>query len=236
MCSRFREIVVFNKQVIRLKNIWTLDFWNFSRNRAPVHFPAGAQPPRRVSHKSPFGACAMCCCDDNPDLPSEVRQVKKIMGGELVVSVLSCLLYGMPLGFVGGIGGLVGIFGSSVIVCCGPRAKGEGVGKMRIAAVLMTLAAMLHLAGLGLIIYAYHTASVILNRQCEQNKEAILQRGIESCDDYIAAVLGFTTMFVVPSAVLSVVALILDIAAAVCSQRAKRVTEILIEQAAPVHV
>eukprot|EP00308_Calcidiscus_leptoporus_P025276 CAMPEP_0119352746 /NCGR_PEP_ID=MMETSP1334-20130426/1984_1 /TAXON_ID=127549 /ORGANISM="Calcidiscus leptoporus, Strain RCC1130" /LENGTH=318 /DNA_ID=CAMNT_0007365853 /DNA_START=25 /DNA_END=977 /DNA_ORIENTATION=- len=84
----------------------------------------------------------MCCSD--PALSKHANTAKCLGVGILIFGIITLLGFGIPP-YVGAIGGLVAVIGSSLLICCGPRA---GVRfNYGPAIFLLGVATVLHLVG-----------------------------------------------------------------------------------------
>ena len=54
--------------------------------------------------------------------------------------------------------GILGVVGTSIVICCGPSNPGEGSSKLKCCAILCIIAAVFHLIGLILMIVVYALA------------------------------------------------------------------------------
>eukprot|EP00962_Isochrysis_galbana_P030097 scaffold9728_cov132-Isochrysis_galbana.AAC.4 len=98
---------------------------------------------------------AFCPVWTNPHIspvagPSQVNTARLLAGATLAFAIVSCLGLVIPYWFPG-LGGLFGIIGTSIILCCGGNSKGGHIA----CAVLCGLATILHAAGVGLHTYYY---------------------------------------------------------------------------------
>ena len=82
---------------------------------------------RRPHQKSLSTMCS------NPQLSAAVNSAKCASVGALLAGILACLGF-LVGGWLAGIGGILGIIASSMLLCCGPSNKGEGKGMVRAAA------------------------------------------------------------------------------------------------------
>jgi len=157
------------------------------------------------------------CCGNNPDLAPAVNTAKCWAVPSMIFAILACI------GFIGGawvqgIGGILGLVGSSIIICCVSK-PGEGAGSVMAAAILQFLGALAMVAGavIGLIVYfgVVDTTKVT----CNSDSDASVTTAAEqACFDLV---LGITGIFIFPSVGLGVIAGILMLIAGVMSWKAR---------------
>ena len=68
----------------------------------------------------------------NPEVNPAVNSAKCAAVGALIAAILACLGF-VAGGWLAGIGGILGILASSMLLCCGPNKKAEGKGMVRVA-------------------------------------------------------------------------------------------------------
>ena len=84
-------------------------------------------------------------CGSNPELSPEVNSAKCIGGTALGFAIVTLVGFAIvPWGLVSALAGLFGVIAGSIVCCCGPKAKGEGDGKMNAAGILFIIAAVFH--------------------------------------------------------------------------------------------
>ena len=77
----------------------------------------------------------------------------------LVLAIISTSsIFMFPAGLLMCVSGILGIVGTSIVICCGPSNPGEGSGKLKCCAILCIIAAVFHLIGLILMIVVYAVA------------------------------------------------------------------------------
>ena len=159
----------------------------------------------------------MCC--SSPDVPTEVNTAKCWAIPVMVFAIFSCI------GFLGGawiqgVGGILSLIGSSILICCGPKAGGGGAGSCMAAFVLMLLGAIAELVGavIGLILY-FGVVDTAVNVTCNYDGDTGSTSGAEQgCLDFV---LGITAIIIYPSVGLGVVAGVLALVAAIMAMKAK---------------
>ena len=98
-------------------------------------------------------------CEGNPNLPPEAKTAKCICIPVLVLAIISTSsIFMFPAGLLMCVSGILGIVGTSIVICCGPSKPGEGSGKLKCCAILCIIAAVFHLVGLILMIVVYALA------------------------------------------------------------------------------
>ena len=101
-------------------------------------------------------------CEGNPNLPPEAKTAKCICIPVLVLAIISTSsIFMFPAGLLMCVSGILGIVGTSIVICCGPSKQGEevdGARKLKVCAILCRLAAVFHLIGLILMIVVYALA------------------------------------------------------------------------------
>ena len=98
-------------------------------------------------------------CGSNANVPPQVNTAKCWSIPVMVFAIISIL--NMPVGVVvwpcliTGVGGIVALVGSSILICCGPSDASAGAGKMMAGFILMLIGAICELGGAiaGLIVY-----------------------------------------------------------------------------------
>ena len=82
-------------------------------------------------------------CGSNPELSPEVNSAKCIGGTALGFAIVTLIGFAIvPWGLVSALAGFFGVIAGSIVCCCGPKAKGEGDGKMNAAGILFIVAAV----------------------------------------------------------------------------------------------
>jgi hypothetical protein len=81
----------------------------------------------------------------------QVNKAKSLAGATLAFAIVSCLGFIIPAYWFPGLRGILGIIGTSVILCCAGNSQGGHIA----CAVLCILAALFHAAGVGLYIWYY---------------------------------------------------------------------------------
>lgn len=104
-------------------------------------------------------------CKGNEDLPAEVNSARCISISILVFSILTLIGF-IGGGFIAALGGLLGIIGAGILVCCGPGPDGGGAGKEVAAMVLFILAALFEVLGLALGLLWFFAAVSTANDTC----------------------------------------------------------------------
>ena len=80
-------------------------------------------------------------CGSNPELSPEVNSAKCIGGTALGFAIVTLIGFAIvPWGLVSALAGLFGVIAGSIVCCCGPKAKGEGDGKLNAAGILFIIA------------------------------------------------------------------------------------------------
>ena len=98
-------------------------------------------------------------CEGNPNLPPEAKTAKCLCIPVLVLAIISTSsIFMFPAGLLMCVSGILGIVGTSIVICCGPSNPGEGSGKLKCCAILCIIAAVFHLIGLILMIVVYAVA------------------------------------------------------------------------------
>ena len=96
------------------------------------------------------------CCDD-PNVSKATNGAKCASVGALVTGLI-CLLLGMLTLAVGGVtaflGGLLATISSSMLICCGPKVKGQGMSVHKAGMVLFMLSAIIMGASMSVLISA----------------------------------------------------------------------------------
>ena len=95
-------------------------------------------------------------CGSNPELSPEVNSAKCIGGTALGFAIVTLVGFAIvPWGLVSALAGLFGVIAGSIVCCCGPKAKGEGDGKMNAAGILFIIAAVFHFIAIILPIVGF---------------------------------------------------------------------------------
>ena len=95
-------------------------------------------------------------CGSNPELSPEVNSAKCIGGTALGFAIVTLIGFAIvPWGLVSALAGLFGVIAGSIVCCCGPKAKGEGDGKMNAAGILFIVAAVFHFIAIILPIVGF---------------------------------------------------------------------------------
>lgn len=81
----------------------------------------------------------------------QVNRARSLAGATLAFAIVSCIGFVIPAYWFPGLGGLLGIIGTSLILCC----ASESLGCHIACATSCALAAALHAAGVGLYIWFY---------------------------------------------------------------------------------
>ena len=90
-------------------------------------------------------------CGSNANVPPQVNTAKCWSIPVMVFAIISCM--GLPVGLVvwpcliSGVGGIVALVGSSILICCGPSDASAGAGKMMAGFILMLIGAICELGG-----------------------------------------------------------------------------------------
>lgn len=143
----------------------------------------------------------------------------------MIFAIISCI------GFVGGawiqgIGGVLGLIGSSLLICCGPSSSGQGGGIMLAALILYIIGALAEIIGaiVGLIAYLGLAAQYTL--MCDYDSSGSIESGgIPSEQDCMNTLLGLTAIFIFPAVIVGFVAGVLQIVGAVMAWKAKKAIE-----------
>ena len=119
-------------------------------------------------------------CGSNPELSPEVNSAKCIGGTALGFAIVTLIGFAIvPWGLVSALAGLFGVIAGSIVCCCGPKAKGEGDGKMNAAGILFIIAAVFHFIAIILPIVGFLILSA-----------AVIMGVVPSQDDAVACELG----------------------------------------------
>jgi hypothetical protein len=122
----------------------------------------------------------------------------------MVASILACIGF-LAGGALAGVGGILGLVASGMLVCCGPIAKGQGKGQHTAAFVMFLLAAILSAIGLILALTAYLDLATRADAFCAYSMDS-------SCQ---STFMGLVALLIWPSLVLAGLAVIMDIWATV---------------------
>lgn len=131
------------------------------------------------------------------DLPKEAKSANCAAIATFIFSVITLIGFLIPP-YIGAAGGLLACIGTSIVMCCaGGKASGHTA-----AMVLCILGAICHLVGGGLVMYSYATVMAVTSGSASS-----------------AAVQGWISAIYLPTAIIQLVAGILDIvSAALCGK------------------
>ena len=106
----------------------------------------------------------MCC--NNANWTPKANHAKCLGIAVLVFGIIDCLSFVVG-GWLAGVGAILAIIGSSIIICCGPAAPAPGSGcKFKAAGVLSLIAGILHLVGAILMIMIVAGTGGTVNQAC----------------------------------------------------------------------
>ena len=115
-------------------------------------------------------------CGSNPELSPEVNSAKCIGGTALGFAIVTLIGFAIvPWGLVSALAGLFGVIAGSIVCCCGPKAKGEGDGKMNAAGILFIIAAVFHFIAIILPVVGFvilSAAATACYDECESTDSA----------------------------------------------------------------
>ena len=178
-------------------------------------------------------------CGSNPELSPEVNSAKCIGGTALGFAIVTLIGFAIvPWGLVSALAGLFGVIAGSIVCCCGPKAKGEGDGKMNAAGILFIIAAVFHFIAIILPIVGFlilSAAAAACYDQCDSTDFGGLRTmtscpgtpddpyGIQHLADCTSAAAGaaIIAIFAWPVMIFALVAMILEIVGAVKCMKAK---------------
>jgi len=127
----------------------------------------------------------MCC--QNPNYTAKANQAKCWAIVSLVFAIITLLSFAVG-GYASGIGSILTIVGTSLVICCGPAKAGAGAGcKFKAASILVLIGAIVHIVGLVLMLMVVvgsgnNTNQLCLEGYCEQSKYRVV-----SCGSYMCA-------------------------------------------------
>jgi len=105
------------------------------------------------------------CCGANPSWGPKANATKSLGAAVMTFGILTCIGF-LVGGWLSGIGGILSLVASGLILCCGPPQTGPGMGgKFKAAAILSGVAALIHLIGAILMIQII-TASNNVDNSC----------------------------------------------------------------------
>ena len=159
-------------------------------------------------------------CGSNANVPPQVNTAKCWSIPVMVFAIISCM--GLPVGLVvwpcliSGVGGIVALVGSSILICCGPSDASAGAGKMMAGFILMLIGAICELGGAiaGLIVYFSVVAQA--RASCGMMNEATPAAWEQACIDNFTGIAG---IFIFPGVGLGVLTGILALVAAIMSKQ-----------------
>ena len=93
----------------------------------------------------------MCSSDT---VSKEVNRAKCASIGALICGILACLGFAAN-GWLAGIGGILAIIASSMLICCGPTARGQGKCMHKASFILYSIATIACAVGIILALVAY---------------------------------------------------------------------------------
>ena len=179
-------------------------------------------------------------CGSNPELSPEVNSAKCIGGTALGFAIVTLIGFAIvPWGLVSALAGLFGVIAGSIVCCCGPKAKGEGDGKMNAAGILFIIAAVFHFIAIILPVVGFvilTAAATACYDQCEYTDFGGIRAftscpataddpyGIQHLADCTSAAAGaaLIAIFAWPVMIFALVAMILEIVGAVKCMKAKK--------------
>lgn len=126
-----------------------------------------------------------------------MNKARSLAGATLAFAIVSCLGFVIPLYWFPGLGGLLGIIGTSIIVCCAGSSHGGHIA----CAALCMLAAILHAVGVGIYIWFY----------AEAVSAAWESAGSEYDADVQLAVAAWVWILVWPTVIFNLISMILEI-------------------------
>lgn len=140
----------------------------------------------------------------------------------MVFSIISCIGF-LGGAWVQGIGGVLGLVASSMLICCGPKAAGEGGGMTQGAMILYILGAIAEILGAVLGLLAYFALVDSYKTGCDYNMDGTIESGTypdeQGCMDLLV---GFTAVIIFPSVALGIVAGVLQLVGAFMAFKSKQ--------------
>ena len=179
-------------------------------------------------------------CGNNPNVAPQVNNAKCIGGTALGFAIVTLIGFAIvPWGLVSALAGLFGVIAGSIVCCCGPKAKGEGDGKMNAAGILFIIAAVFHFIAIILPIVGFlilTAAATACYDECDSTDFGGLRTltscpgtaddpyGIEHLANCTSAAAGaaLIAIFAWPVMIFALVAMILEIVGAVKCMKAKK--------------
>ena len=167
-------------------------------------------PPQLHPQRSPMPTLAV---------PPQTNSAKCWSIAILVLSIISCLAF-VVNAVLQGIGGILGVVGSSILICCGPKKESDASGSTLAAAILFATGAGLELVGAILGITAYLSLVQTYINLCDGDSSGSIEAGGEqSCMDILT---GFTGIFIWPTVIIGGAAGILQLVGAVFAWKSKQ--------------
>lgn len=152
-------------------------------------------------------------------VPPQTNSAKCWSIAILLLSIISCLAF-VVNALLQGIGGILGVVGSSILICCGPKKESDASGSTLAAAILFATGAGLELVGAILGITAYLSLVQTYIGLCDADSSGSIEAGGEqSCMDFLT---GFTGIFIWPTVIIGGAAGILQLVGAVFAWKSKQ--------------
>lgn len=140
-----------------------------------------------------------------------MNSARSLAGATLAFAIVSCLGFVIPAYWFPGLGGLLGIIGTSIIICCAGKSRGGHIA----CAVLCALAACLHAAGIGIYIWYYAEFS-----------SAIAEVSSTSTELEAQVVTAWVSVVIWPAVVLNCISFVLEVIQAVfCFKAASAIAD-----------
>lgn len=160
------------------------------------------------------------CCND-PNLPPAVNTAKGWAIPSMIFALIACV------GFLGGawiqgIGGIIGLVGSSVVICC--VSNPPSPCNMMASFILQLLGSIMMILGavVGLVIY-FGVVDEMTNGLCNSDGDTSVTT--QSEQDCLNFTLGITGIVIFPSVGLGIIAGILMLVAGIMSYKAYSVVK-----------
>jgi len=184
--------------------------------------------------------CSAMCCGANPSWGPKANATKSLGAAVMTFGILTCIGFVVG-GWLSGVGGILSLVASGLVLCCGPPQTGPGMGgKFKAASILAGIAGLIHVIGAILMIVIVTAANDVDNScidsictnygttwctdtsnycasesQCEEYGS-----GVELCGAIGAAVAGWISIILWPAIVLALVSFALELAFAVKTWKA----------------
>lgn len=148
-------------------------------------------------------------CGSDPNLAPQTNSAKCWSIPIMIFAIISCIGF-LGGAWVQGIGGVLGLVASSMLICCGPKAAGEGGGMTQGAMILYVLGAIAEILGAVLGLLAYFALVDTYTTTCG---------GSEQC---LNLAVGITAIIIFPSVALGIVAGVLQLVGAFKAFKSKQ--------------